>query len=249
MSLKLLAGVPSHSGSIILEGAETLLAAQAFVQGCGGSFWFTYYGGATISLVRNAIAAEFLRSEADLLLMLDADQAIHPSAIQRMIDLNKPVVGCLYPKRAYNWSNVKPRVRLASTDQISTEALEFVGYLEADDQGQVTVVNGFARAEHVGTGTMLLRREAFQQLMARFPELEGRGFGDDAYPGLAPNWGFFNPLEREDGLPLSEDISFCRRWRLTGGEIWADVVSTTTHVGPHAFTGNYMDHWAAMQQP
>jgi hypothetical protein len=248
MSLKLLVGVPSHGGSIILEGAETLLAAQALVENRGGSFWFTYYGGATISLVRNAIAAEFLRSEADLLLMLDADQAIHSSAIQRMIDLNKPVVGCLYPKRAYNWANVKPRAMAAPTDHIPTEAMEFVGYLEADDDGQVTVDNGFARAEHIGTGTMLLRREAFEQLMTHFPELQGRGFGDDAYPGLSPNWGFFNPLEREDGLPLSEDISFCRRWKGTGGEIWADVVSTTTHVGPHAFTGNYMDYWRIRQQ-
>jgi hypothetical protein len=248
MSLKLMAAVPSHGGTIVMEGALTLLGAQEIVHRRGGTFWFSHFGGATVSLVRNAITAAFLRSEADVLFMLDADQAIEPDLLERMLDLGKPVVGCLYPKRRYDWSKVRSLGSDGDRSVVPAQALEFVGHLEEDEEGKVSVVDGFARAEHVGTGALIVRRDAFERMMARYPELEGRGFGSDTFPGLDPNWGFFNPIDTDQGLPLSEDISFCRRWRQAGGEIWADVASIVTHVGLHAFAGSYLGSWQSLQQ-
>jgi hypothetical protein len=34
---------------------------------------------------------------------------------------------------------------------------------------------------------------------------------------------------------MSEDVSFCRRWQQTGGEIWAVYDDAVGHVGPFAF--------------
>lgn len=247
MSLRLMVSIPSHSGTIVMQCAATLLAAQEIVRSRRGSFWFSQYGGAVITVVRNAIAAHFLDSDADLLLMLDSDQGLERATIERMIDLGQPVVGCLYPMRRYNWGNVHVQGSLADPNLVPNQALNYVGALAADGQGQVAIVDGFAKATHVGTGAMIIRREAFEKLMSHFPELRGCGFGEDAYPELRNNWGFFNPVFREDGLPLSEDISFCRRWLETGGEIWADVVGRTSHVGPHAFTGSYIESWQSHQ--
>ena len=248
MALNMMVGIPCHSGSVVVQCASTLLAALEIVKEREGAFSFYHYGGAVISPVRNAIAAEFLRSDADLLFMLDSDQGIRRDTLERMIDLNQPVVGCLYPMRRYNWTNIHLEAGQADSDLIRNQALTFVGCLEADENGEIKVVDGFARADHVGTGAMMVRRAAFETLMANFPELQGCGFGNDTYPNLEPNWGFFNPVFREDGLPLSEDISFCRRWRQTGGAIWADVVGSTTHAGLHSFTGSYMDSWKAHTQ-
>ncbi len=245
--MHLFVAVPSHSGTIIMEGAQTLLAAQKIVLSRGGSFELRYSSGATISLIRNAIVGRFLESEADTLLMLDSDQGLESAAIERMIDINKSVVGCLYPRREYNWSKLQPAERGVDPALLVYRAMDFVGCLEADEAGRVSVINGFAKALHVGTGAMLVRREAFQQLASHFPELQGRGFGADAYPGLQENWGFFNPVDQEDGIPLSEDISFCRRWRETGGEIWADLASNSVHVGRHPFEGNYLAFVKALQ--
>ena len=242
--MHLFVGVPSHSGTIVSEAACTLCAVQEMLFSRGGKFQLKFLYGSVIHVSRNALSAAFLESEADALLMLDSDQAIEAAAIARMLDLDKHVVGCVYPKRLRNWSNVKPG---ADADQMLLQASEFVGELIYDANKQAQVVDGFALADYVGTGVLLVRREAFQQMMHHFPELEGRGFGPDRYPELAdtPRWGFFNPLDSDVG-PLSEDISFCRRWRQTGGEIWADVTTDVKHIGREIYEGNYLDHSRAI---
>jgi hypothetical protein len=244
--MKLLAAVPSHSDTITIQTAQTLICLQEIVHRRGGSFRAHWEGGATVSLVRNAIAAEFLASDADVLLMLDADQGVWPATLERMIDLGKPFVGCMYPKRSYDWSKVNFETA-SSVQDVVYQASDFVGWLRTDAAGKVDAVDGFAPAEHVGTGVMLLTREVFSRLMVRYPELKGRGFGLDAYPrhNSSERWGFFNPANHVDGFPLSEDISFCLRWLEAGGEIWANVVDNVLHVGQHDFIGNYVDFLSA----
>lgn len=244
--MKLFVAVPAHSRSIAGETAESLIYAQSMMIERGGSFQWHWESGATISVVRNVLVARFLQTNADLLLMLDADQAVWPGMLQRMIDFDQPVVGCIYPKRMLDWSKADLSAA-ADIGQLLYQASEFVGWLEADENGQALVANGFAKATHVGTGILLIRRQAFSVLMNRFPELQGRGFTRAAYPELdgTGRWGFFNMLEDEEGVQISEDLSFCRRWRETGGDIWAEVGSSTIHVGPHTFAGNYLDYLRA----
>ena len=247
--MHLFAAVPSHNGTIVLEGTQTLLQAQHLVLSRGGSFQLHYVMGTTISIVRNAIVDAFLQSEADLLLMLDSDQAISPEGFAKMIDLNQPVVGCMYPRRRYNWANVRLDT-VTNIDQVLYQASEYFGSLALDEKGEAQFVNGFARAEYAGTGILLLRREVFHQLMKHFPELKGRGLGRDAYPEGhgGQRWGFFNEMQNEEGITLTEDISFCRRWRQTGGEIWIDGASEVLHIGRAVHSGNFLA-WHAANHP
>ena len=39
-------------------------------------------------------------------------------------------------------------------------------------------------------------------------------------------------IDPATGHYMSEDYSFCRRWRNMGGEIWVDLKSKLTHEGP-----------------
>ncbi len=244
--MKLFVCVPSHSGSMVMDGVQSIVQIQREILTRGGSLELRSQSGATISTVRNLLAAQFLESDADLLLMLDADQAISAEAVARMIDLNQPFVGCVYPMRAYNWSKVRFGAA-KSLDDILNQASEFVGWLEEDAEGRSTVIDGFAKAVYVGTGILLLRREAFQRLKDHFPELEGCGFCERANPDHVSSgrWGFFNMMDDTDGVQMSEDISFCQRWRAAGGEIWADVTTSTAHIGPHKFSGNYFEYLKA----
>jgi hypothetical protein len=237
----LFAAVPTYSGEMAVEATQTIVQIQALVRESGGTFEFHYQFGSPVSLVRNALAAAFLMSDAEALLMLDADQAVHADVIARMINLDKPVVGCMYPKRQYNFNNIK--LPATAIDQIIHQASQYVGQIITDEGGQAELVDGFARASFVGAGVLLVRRQAFEHLMKHYPELKGRCLHAQAYPYLkdAGGWGFFNPLETEAGAPIAEDISFCRRWRRSGGEIWADLADPVTHIGRHDFAGAYLD--------
>jgi cellulose synthase/poly-beta-1,6-N-acetylglucosamine synthase-like glycosyltransferase len=240
--MHLFAAVPTHSGDLAVETTQTIVRIQDMVRNRGGAFQFHYQFGSPVGLVRNALAAGFLMSDADLLLMIDADQAVHPDTIARMIDLDKPVVGCMIPKRRYSFNNI--RFPAVDVDQVIHQASEYAGQIITDENGQAELVNGFARAAFVGAGILLVRRQAFIRLMQHCPELKGKCLHAQAYPELkdAGAWGFFNPLENEAGAPIAEDISFCLRWRRAGGEIWADLISPVTHIGRHDFAGIYLDH-------
>jgi hypothetical protein len=222
-----------------------MVTIQAIALGWGWTVTFNTASSAVISEVRNAIVGHFLKSGADRLLMLDADQSLAPESIERMLGLDKPVVGCIYPKRRLQWSEVNLKTA-TNIDDILYQASDYVGRLEFSPQGTTEVVNGFGKALHVGTGILLIRREAFEAMMEAFPDLRNRGFHDDMFPGLdGLNWGFFNHIEVDGECSLSEDVSFCRRWRSLGGEIWADVTSNSTHTGAYHYRGNYLDHLKA----
>jgi hypothetical protein len=46
-------------------------------------------------------------------------------------------------------------------------------------------------------------------------------------------------IDPETGVYLSEDYSFCLRWRKIGDEIWIDAASKLTHSGPYDFVGDH----------
>lgn len=244
MSIRLLAAIPTYSGSIDSVTVETIVQLQRELLERGGAMQLRFHSGSVISTLRNLMVADFLASDADVLLMLDADQGITGAALMRMLDFGQPLVGCIYPKRVFDWTLVDPAQSAEDMPRILYQASQYVGRLDTGPGGEIEVRDGFAPAIHVGTGILLIRREVIETLARRYPELKERGFHQADFPGprFAQNWGFFNPLTAEDeGGALSEDFSFCHRWRAAGGQIWADIISHSAHVGRHVFGGNYYD--------
>ncbi len=43
-------------------------------------------------------------------------------------------------------------------------------------------------------------------------------------------------------MKLSEDLAFCERWRLCGGEVWANVNHLIGHIGPYNYAIRYADY-------
>jgi hypothetical protein len=46
--------------------------------------------------------------------------------------------------------------------------------------------------------------------------------------------GFFDRMQGSDGR-ISEDYSFCHRWRKIGGQVWLDPTANIRHVGAMRF--------------
>ena len=109
--------------------------------------------------------------------------------------------------------------------------------------GKPRIVNGFMEVEGCGTGIMLIERGLVKTMLEKMPELSDTGA--KKHSPLAKNLDrlirAFDPVTVK-GARLSEDYSFCHRWRTgCGGEVWANISHPITHVGLHRYSGRYQD--------
>ena len=79
----------------------------------------------------------------------------------------------------------------------------------------------------IGTGFMLIKRGVFEKIIEQgAPKYKDAG-------GIA--YDFYNCTIDSNGEYLTEDWSFCRRWRQLGGTVYADTTVALAHVGYHKF--------------
>ena len=103
----------------------------------------------------------------------------------------------------------------------------------------VEVRGGLAPIDTLAFGVILVRRDVFTTMVDK-----------GAAPLHSHRNGTFNNFfapRRDDldaGKFLSEDLAFCRRWRIDcGGEIWAYLDAKIGHIGDYAYGADqsYLD--------
>ncbi|MBX6426936.1 MAG: hypothetical protein IRZ09_13560 [Variibacter sp.] len=213
---------------------------------------------AMLPFVRNFFASLVLNDPSFThLLFVDADMGFAPSLIENMIAVDKPVVGCFCPQRRLDLERLyalRERIadsqlaRLVAQDYVGAGSIVFAGggNEKAGDTrsvDQLVVEGACLKVREAGTGIMLIKREVFERLKARFPELWCEHI-EESYARFGLSGGVlqcFEPMPDERGLYAGEDVSFCRRWvEGCGGEIWSVATETVVHVGTEKFVGNYL---------
>ena len=181
------------------------------------------------------------KTDATHLLFLDADMGYPPQLILDMVELDKPVVGVIYPKRQVDLERI---AQLAASGNSSKRAIARAhDYIVRRERGTATQrKNGFITVDGCGTGIMLIARSALDTMLATMPKLsDAEGAKDTPLAtGLDRMIRAFQPV-RVDGKLLSEDFSFCHRWRQCKGEIWVNTTYEIEHVGVHRFKARYDD--------
>lgn len=247
--MKILIGTPAYGYQVSAEyHASVLRLVQEFGKHRPAvSFESRIVGSAMLALNRNVLAAFALKdAEVSHLLFLDADMGFRPELIGRMMDFDKPVVGCIYPNRERRLARVVAAAgRGASAAQAVDAGHTYVGVPLLDENDSAERRGDFFRAAEVGTGILLIKREALEQMVAAFPELMTE---DVIYRefGLGRTAQLFDPFQSPEGLFYSEDVAFCRRWlERCQGEIWACYNARITHVGRDRVVANYADRLTA----
>jgi len=92
-----------------------------------------------------------------------------------------------------------------------------------------TEIETVTSVDYAGTGFLMIKRNVFETLAQAHPEWEVEDKEGIKYHC------FFQALP-EDGVELSEDYFFCKRWRELGGEIIVDPTIVLRHWGPHSYT-------------
>ena len=157
-----------------------------------------------------------------------------------MIELDKPLVGAIYPKREIDLERlVKLTAEGRPPDQALARSHNFIFRRKKGPRSPE--LEGFIEVDGCGTGIMLVKRSCIETMLGKFPELSDENAkASPLTKDLVRLIRAFDPLI-VDGTRLSEDFSFCQRWRQCGGKVWANINHEITHVGIQHFKGRFQD--------
>jgi hypothetical protein len=186
---------------------------------------------------RNTLVSKFLNTEsATHLLFIDADITFEAAQIVRMLRFGEDVVAGVYPLKMMLWDEAASE-RAGSGESPDTAALRYVGY--PAEGAEFEARDGFVTGWYAGAGYMMISRSALRRMTEAFPETRYTAAHTGPVPDSSPNqYALFDcMIDPVTGHYLSEDYTFCARWRSIGGKIWLDTLGQLVHVGAHEFRG------------
>lgn len=190
---------------------------------------------------RNTMVAQFLDTPgATHLMFVDADIGFDPETFGRFLAFDQDVVAGPYPLKDLDWARA---ARSCAGGHLTVEQLREAGiqYVGTTIEGaEREERDGFVTAKYAGTGFMLIRRCVLERLASAHPELQYRRANIHQTAGRPSDnlVDLFSPLiEPESRTYLSEDYSFCHRWRALGGKVWLDARARLKHVGSYEYVG------------
>jgi hypothetical protein len=213
---KLFIGIPAYDGKINIKLAYNLAALMPKAMQFGVSVNMGDVSGCSIiTMARNQLVHEFLKTDATELLFIDSDVIATPDDILRLMAQSgdKDITAGAYPRRS------KDKNFFADLYFDENKDLEFDGSL--------------MRLERVGTGFMLIQRHVIEAMVAAHPEWFYDFKGEQVC-------GVFD-FQNRDGRYLGEDYLFCDRAREHGFKIHIDVDISLPHVGTEAFENDFRE--------
>jgi hypothetical protein len=237
--VNLVVATPCFGGQVSVLYAASLFKLQKLVRAYSDLNLKVLFkdGDALITRARASLVSQFLDDEsATHLLFLDADIGFEPDQVLRLIQSGADMCAAIYPIKRIEWDKVKTTIEAARPNPAAA-SLKYV--FEVDDPNAVAEKGGFVKVRYAGTGFLMIRRAALERMCARYPQLRyRRDHSIDAATASDNRFALFECMIAEDGTYLSEDFAFCKRWTDMGGEIWADLESKLSHVGPMTFSGD-----------
>ena len=214
---KLFIGIPAYDGKLNIKTAYNLAQLMPEAMRLGVAVTLSDISNCSlITLARNALVNEFLKTDCTELLFIDADVIVTPEDILRLMAQGgtQDISAGAYPRRA--------RDKRFFTDLYwdENENLEFVGSL--------------MRVKRVGTGFMLIQRHVIEKMIAAHPEWEYSNT-DGAKLHALFDFGIVG------GQYVGEDYLFCDRATQLGFKVYIDVDISLPHVGSEAFTSNFRE--------
>lgn len=199
--MKILVAIPVYDGKLQVETVRCLLNEQALSFASGDEILIRFLPSCShAAMGRNQLADDFMNSDCDRLVFLDADVTFEPGSILKIAKHNTPFVGGAYRFKLEN--EMYP-----------------VGWLDkpelwADENGLLEVAT-------LPGGFLSLSREVFEKLKEAHPERSYEHFGRTAHC-------YFQMLFTEGHL-YGEDSYFCKEWRDLGGKVLLDPELELTH--------------------
>lgn len=213
--MRILAGLPCYDGKVGVETVRALLHEQSAAAAMDCELRVALLPGCSlITHARNQIVRDFLVSDADRLVFIDADVSWDVGSVLRLAHHPKDVVGGAY--------------------RFKTEPESYpVSWLDKPDLW-ADPETGLLDVAGLPGGFLALSRDCFAKLREAFPDRAYSHGGHDFH-------GYFHaPIT--NGRMYGEDSAFCEDWRAIGGQVWLDPTLRLTHSGGvNAYAGTIGD--------
>ena len=236
----LFVSTPCYGGVCLQAYAESMLRLQRTCASNGIQMMLdTTENESLVHRARNlAVARFYQKTQATHFLFIDADIHFDPESVVRLLKSNHDVAVAAYPKKCIMWESVEQYINSGKEGRdLARVAASLVMNFKSQ---QTQIRDGFAEVLDGPTGFMLIKREVFTKMNARYPELncvnDHQNKDLDEYVALFDC--MIDPVSRRY---LSEDYAFCRRWQQMGGQIFADCMTVLGHVGNIRFQGSLED--------
>jgi hypothetical protein len=199
--------------------------------------------GTELVSMRNDLAAFFLRKpDYTHMFCVDADMVFKPDLCARMIAADKAVIGLIYPRKSLDFGRVAQALKAGLPLQSAVQ-LGQVWFYPRDGKKRPEPT-AMLEVEWLGFGAVLIKRQAMESMIAK--GVAKRQRAEDG--GERYNFFGIRPQDVDGEEHVTEDISFCRRWkRDCGGEIWA-MTDDVTHVGDFGYGGSYIEVLKALEK-
>lgn len=198
--MKVLVAIPVYDGKILVELVRSLLDEQAVAQAAGHEMQVRFLPGCSHpAMGRNQLVHDFMQTDCDRLVFLDADVTCELGHILKISQFKADFVGGAY------------RFKME-------EESYPVGWLEHDLWANP---EGLLEVRSLPGGFLSLSRKVFEKLKEAYPGREYEHFNKKAY-------AFFS-MPFQDGHLYGEDSFFCKMWRDLGEKVYLDPELTLTH--------------------
>jgi len=241
---KIMIASPAYGDAFYTPYVSSMFKLTRLLQKNGWAYAFNCIAYSEISESRNYLLTYwFDKTDASHILFVDADMGFPPELVTEMLALDKPIVGAVYPKRALDMKRVAELIGAGEAPaRAMSKAQDFVLRPLRGARAK-SAHPGFIEVEGCGAGILLIKRSCIATMLQTLPEIS-----DAKAKTASPLAKHLDRLIRAfdavyvDGLRLSEDFSFCHRWRHgCNGEVWANIAHEIVHTGLQQFRGSYAD--------
>jgi hypothetical protein len=193
------------------------------------------YNESLITRARNNLVHEFEKSGADALLFIDADEGFNHMDVIKMIESDKEVIGAIYPMKNINWELVRQAATSGKENLADYSGFFAMNMLPGEQTFKLTDP---VPVTEVGTGMLFIKREVFEMMKPHCKSYM-LNTSTGAFDASQMVTEYFATSITEDGILLSEDYHFCRKYRELGGTVYAAPWVDIVHAGEYIFNGKF----------
>lgn len=199
--MKIMVGIPVYDSKLPIQLVDNLLAENTVASQMGHSILVKFLPSCcNLALGRNQIVKEFLASDFEKLVFVDADITFEPGAVVKLAQYPVDFVGGSYRLK-------QPNEEYA------------VGWLQKDELWENE--HGLLEVAMLPTGFLALSRNVFKKFEEQFPNRKYRMGNNESF--------CFFQIPYENGVLFTEDGYFCKEYAQMGGKIFLDPRLTLTH--------------------